>query len=926
MRRRRITAQLVAGVLALFVWALPAFGQRHIEHFAWTDTRGAPGDVSAIAQSPEGLLWLATDRGLVRFDGENFHSVSLAPANPALPQNLSDVLMLPDGSLMVAYRSHGVAHYFPSTNQTVHYGPESGLPIARGMGFKSFQGTVLLPTLAGVYWQDGQRWVKWDFGPLVGRRFVDVVLAQDRGPLVLHTEDGHWFQAPSLGSPAQPAPTFNGVADVRLLPDGGRVMWMSNGELVQVDREGVIQHKRQLPLKVPNSFLLDTRGDLWASYVPGGVQWVPDVFDATKPLEPQRFDREAGMSGSVVFDLIDDHQGNVWAGTTIGLDRFSSVAVHPLAVPGRQSGAMMVAKCGGVWVTRQNLPPFLIRPDLSLHHTRGDREIALNGSSSALHARDGRLYVGGYERVWQLEGDSSRQLTPMPEAARTRLVQSMADSPDGRLWISLHDGGLWIWDGAAWSAVTDPLLSGASTVLTPTPTGLAVGFEDGRLMLVNNGVAQAATLPGDARGRLLALHAKGDHLWIGADRGVLLWRHGQATELVLDGDHLGRVTGIVESPDGALWLNEANDLIRISASALSTWMNAPDHPVLRERFGPLDGVHGGLHPNRNFPSLVQDVTGRLWIMRAGSLYWVDPDQLPQARIPLRPLVIQASVDDTPVFPPDRLVVESPEQQIRMVFAGTDLRNAVATQFRVMIEGLDKDWTPLGTHRRFAFGALAPGHYQLKVQAATPRQPWSEAQSAAVALEVRPAWHQTGWFRICVGLLVLLAATLIYRTRIGWLLRHSELRLEVKLKERESIARDLHDSLLQSIVAMVLHIQKSLKGLDSAHPVRLKVEQSLERAERVVEETREQLLGVRGGRPTLDLATLLRRDLQRSQLVMHLRPRRRRITVPSSHLSMRPIPQDSMCVLSRRCNRGCWGDCHLSGWTRWMGQEFVFELR
>lgn len=132
--------------------------------------------------------------------------------------------------------------------------------------------------------------------------------------------------------------------------------------------------------------------------------------------------------------------------------------------------------------------------------------------------------------------------------------------------------------------------------------------------------------------------------------------------------------------------------------------------------------------------------------------------------------------------------------------------------------------------------------------------------AVVEVQVLPALHQTWWFRAAVILLVLMVVTLMYRIRIRWLLRRSEQQLEVKLRERERIARDLHDSLLQSIVGLVLQIQRHLRGLDASHPVRQKVEDALERAERVVEETREQLVSVRGEGAARDLASSLQKAL------------------------------------------------------------------
>lgn len=871
MRRRRIFFAWVAALIfALVSPATWAQGQRHLEHFAWTDVRGAPGDVAGIAQTADGLLWLATDRGLVRFDGEHFQLVNLAPPDATEPQNLADVFVMPDQSLMVSYRSYGVVRYWPSTHRVVRQGPASGLPVARAAGFAVVQGTLVVVTTAGVYWQDGEQWRKWALGPALGDGYVDMIFPDVDGTLLLRTEDLQWLRAPRPGAPAVPAAELADVAHLYQLPDGRWVRWMKNGDLVQPGLPAAPgtsvkpgtpgpPQVRHLGLEAPYGFMLDAHGDLWVFYTEHGSLLVPQVFDARRPLQRIRPADITGVSGPVMLSYFLDRQGTVWMGTSTGLDRFGMAPVNPVKLPGRVGGTIGPDARGGVWVTRQGIAPLHIRPDLTQHQTRGDDEVKSHGGTAVYTARSGSVFIGGYERVWQLVGEHSVPLQPMPEAAQGRLVQSLADDPDGRLWMSLMDGGLWTWRQGRWQSVTDGTLAGRCTILAPTPQGIAAGFEDGRLVLIDHGHSRRVPLP-SGLGRILALHAKGDQLWVGGDQGVLLVRPGSVAPLVLQGASPGRVTGIVESTSGDLWINEANGLVRIAASVLATWRASPQTPVPAERYGPTDGVHGALHPNRTFPSLVEEPSGRLWINRGGIIAWFDPQALPTTRTALRPLILEAAVDDTPVFPPNRIVASTPEQQIRLVFAATDLRDAVTTQFRVMLEGLDSDWTLLGNNRRFAFGGLAPGHYRLKVQAATPRQPWDDAQMAVVEVQVLPALYQTWWFRATVILLVMVTVTLMIRIRIRWLLRRSEQLLELKLRERERIARDLHDSLLQSIVGLVLQIQRHLRGLDATHPVRQKVEAALEQAEGVVEETREQLVNVRGEGVARDLAISLQKSL------------------------------------------------------------------
>jgi signal transduction histidine kinase len=127
------------------------------------------------------------------------------------------------------------------------------------------------------------------------------------------------------------------------------------------------------------------------------------------------------------------------------------------------------------------------------------------------------------------------------------------------------------------------------------------------------------------------------------------------------------------------------------------------------------------------------------------------------------------------------------------------------KFRVMLEGQDKGWWEVVNQRHVQYTNLAPGNYRFRVIACNNSGVWNE-QGASLEFVIPPAWYQTNWFRAaCV---VAFAALLwaLYQLRLRQIAHAFNARLEERVAERTRIARDLHDTLLQSFQGLLLRFQ------------------------------------------------------------------------------------------------------------------------
>src|SRR5262249_48302081 len=134
------------------------------------------------------------------------------------------------------------------------------------------------------------------------------------------------------------------------------------------------------------------------------------------------------------------------------------------------------------------------------------------------------------------------------------------------------------------------------------------------------------------------------------------------------------------------------------------------------------------------------------------------------------------------------------------------------RFRYRLEGRDQAWIDAGTRRQAFYSDLPPGQYRFQVTAANNDGAWNE-QGAMLTFAIAPAYYQTTWFRALILVGVLSTLWALYRIRLRRLAHEFDGRLQERVAERTRIARELHDTLLQSVQGLMLRLQ----GVDDLLP-------------------------------------------------------------------------------------------------------------
>jgi signal transduction histidine kinase len=174
------------------------------------------------------------------------------------------------------------------------------------------------------------------------------------------------------------------------------------------------------------------------------------------------------------------------------------------------------------------------------------------------------------------------------------------------------------------------------------------------------------------------------------------------------------------------------------------------------------------------------------------------------------------------------------------YTGFDFDAPERVRFRYRLEGLDSDWVEAGSSRSASFPYVPYGKYRFEVIAGNGEGSWSTT-GASVSITVQPYLWQTWWFRVpaSLALLAMIGATARVLEKRKLHRRLEQLERERALaKERERIARDLHDDLGSSLARIsllsgLLKADRNNPGQVESHAV--KISQSADQTVRALEE-------------------------------------------------------------------------------------------
>jgi signal transduction histidine kinase/ligand-binding sensor domain-containing protein len=873
-----------------------------MNHRAFNSEQGAPTQVSAIAQTSDGTLWVGGS-GLSRFDGGRFVPYP-GPAEERLPSaNVSSLLASPDGGLWIGYLYGGAS--FLKGGRVVNYKVSDGFP--RGAVFRFSQdreGFLWAATTSGLARLREGTWEKdaeaTDLPSVVG--------------FLIDRAGTQWMATADALLARRPGERFQEVHGVRLAtsarnvlaeaPDG-RIWAAALNGLVRIDdpsqgRQGSSVALRGRAGRAVAPIVFDREGNLWAA--DRGVVRVPFLElargDGTEPvLYPQTFSPEDGLTDRRVFAFLQDREGNVWVGTTNGLDRFSqSNVVRNRAAACELPLAIAAGDAASLWTSCRQGPQMVeeVRGGVVVNH------LHVPELNVAYRDLQGTVWFGGPNILAHL--DRGRLVTePLPPQARDSPVQALARDSAGAMWVSVLRRGLFRMLDGAWSerGNLDGLPSVAPVVATANEAGvLWFGYRDNAIARVSGGQVQMfEAADGVNVGTVLSIEARGGEVWIGGELGVARFDGARfagvhdASGMAFEG-----VSGIVRAQNGDLWLNGTSGISRILRQGIDQWVRDPARRVQVETFNHLDGVPGNAVQLRPLPSAVEVTDGRIWFSRTTGLVSIDTRSLVRNMLPPPVTIWSLSGGDRQYRNlGEDVLLPVHTTNVRIEYSAGSLTVPERVRFRSKLEGLDTEWQDVGARREALYTNLGPGQYSFRVIASNNDGFWNET-GASIDFAIPPAFFQTRWFQALCGFALLAVLFGLYRVRVRHVAAQVRVQLETRLAERERIARDLHDTLLQGIQGLILKFQAVANRIPPGEPARQLMEQSLDRADKLLGESRDKVKELRPA--PQDIVELSQALAAEGEQLAHLRSVTVRVSLHGSPRELQPIVREEMFLIGR----------------------------
>jgi signal transduction histidine kinase/ligand-binding sensor domain-containing protein len=800
------------------------------------------------------MLWIGCDHFLDRFDPVNeiFTHYRIEAEAPGGVANSVDQMSQDRTGLMWLATGNGLFSLNPDTGQTVRYAHDPSNPLSLGNN----QVKCTFEDRTGRFWIiDGDDLEEFDrdkgrvafriridkgvrdypslYEDHLGILWVTYVTGGNGSGLAVLDRSTNRLTPYSLYDKRSGKQIYSGFMAV--LEDHNNTLWFASyGDgLLKFDREHQLfiryrNHEADVESLAENrviSLREDREGNIWAGLHAREPNFFRTENSPFMPLSRNQ-NNPNSLGETFVNAIYEDHEGVLWTGTTGALSRIDSRSGQSVSYlppgPGLSNDVIAIKEdsLGALWVGTYGggLSRFDRKTEhykTYLHESGNPSSLSNNIVSRLLVDHAGTMWITTWNGLDRFDPENDRFLT----------YKQDKNSDDEQYFNITEDRSGSFWMGS---------FGGVNRFDPKTGQFTVYAYKAGNPNSLSNDTVTSVYV---------------DHsgtVWVSTENGLNKFNRENGTfthYFVKDGLPSNEVSCVLEDQSGRLWMSTNRGLSRFDPVAnkftnYSTVDGLPGNDLtgwdacFKSRSGEMffGGFSGGV---AFYPDKVVDRSGPLPLVLtdfrlAGNSVEVGPHS-----------TLEKSISHA-----SNITLTHDQSIFSLSFAALTYYTPDANRYRYKLEGLQHNWTEVGSDRRIAtYTTLPAGTYVFHVQSATRQGAWGEP-GLALTITILPPWWATTWFRLVAGAFTVALLALLYQVRLRQLARQFNMRLEARVAERTRIARDLHDTLLQSFQGVLLKFQAVSFMLRDRPEAQNALEKVIDQGQQAVVEGRDAVQGLR----------------------------------------------------------------------------------
>jgi PAS domain S-box-containing protein len=738
-------------------------------HTLWGYENGLPqNNIQSIKQTQDGYLWLASQEGMIRFDGTHFTVFERANTPGIVDNAIYSLLQTSDGSLWA--------------------GTKNGLIRMQNGTFRTYtkdDGMIGNDVSGLAEDKEGSLWIAIrDAGVSVFKHENFINYSQQNSTItpnvncIYSGNDGTMF----IGATKELYKFKDGVFSTlrienKIANSFIRTIWQDiDGTLwFGMSRSGVIRYKagiwktynkaHGLSSDEVRSLYRDRDDNLWIGTTAGINRLHNDVLSS--------YTFNDGLSGETVMAICEDFEGNLWVGTsTGGIDRFSSGKFDAIdqnnGLERNEVRPIYQARDGAIWIgTNGGGLSRYAHGKIKTYTTKDG--LSFNGIRTICEDTDGSMWIGTSGKgICRFKNGTFKSWTSSNGLAGDYIF-GMLMSRDHTLWIGTRYNGISTFkDGKFINYSTENgLPSNAIRAIHQTKDGTIWVCTGGGLAKFRDGKwTTYSTHEGLSYIFLYSLYEDNDGVfWIGSYVGGLFrFKDNKFTAFTKkDGLYDNGVFQILEDDYGYLWMTCDHGIFRVSKNELNEFADGKTRLIHSMSFGTTDGMKNSKCDGSSQPAGIKTKDRKLWIPTLGGVVIVDPAKVKQSEIPPPVIIEQMHFDKKEVTVNQAIQIGPGKGDLEFQYTAICFTAPAKLKFKYMLVGFDNEWIDVGTRRTAYYTNISPGNYTFKVIACNQDGTWNTI-GAQLQITIAAHFYQTSWFLILVGAVLMASGFGVYRLR------------------------------------------------------------------------------------------------------------------------------------------------------------------